>query len=89
MDGLKRALNTSGDMQIIDLFSGGGGFSLAGKWMGWRTIQFCEIDKFCQKVLAHNFPGVPIHNDVRTLDYETVKNRMEPSEPSILVGGFP
>jgi DNA (cytosine-5)-methyltransferase 1 len=74
-------------MQIIDLFSGIGGFSLAGHWMGWETIQFCEIDKFCQALLKQNFPGVPIHNDIKTLKGEQIK--INPDEPTILVGGFP
>jgi DNA (cytosine-5)-methyltransferase 1 len=39
----------------VDLFSGIGGFALAAKWAGFRTIAFCEIDKYCQKVLAKNF----------------------------------
>jgi DNA (cytosine-5)-methyltransferase 1 len=39
----------------IDLFSGIGGFALAAKWAGFRTIAFCEIDGYCQKVLAKNF----------------------------------
>jgi DNA (cytosine-5)-methyltransferase 1 len=39
----------------LDLFSGIGGFALAAKWAGFRTIGFCEIDKYCQKVLAKNF----------------------------------
>jgi DNA (cytosine-5)-methyltransferase 1 len=39
----------------IDLFSGIGGFALAAKWAGFRTIAFCEIDKYCQKILAKNF----------------------------------
>jgi len=74
-------------MQIIDLFSGIGGFSLAGHWMGWETIQFCEIDKYCQKVLAKNFPDVPIHDNIKTLKGEQIK--IKPNEPTILVGGFP
>ena len=32
-------------------------------------MQFVEIDKFCQKVLAKNFPGVPIHDDIKTFTY--------------------
>jgi DNA (cytosine-5)-methyltransferase 1 len=39
----------------LDLFSGIGGFALAAQWAGFRTIAFCEIDKYCQKVLAKNF----------------------------------
>jgi DNA (cytosine-5)-methyltransferase 1 len=39
----------------LDLFSGIGGFALAAQWAGFRTIGFCEIDKYCQKVLAKNF----------------------------------
>jgi len=50
----------------IDLFSGIGGFSLAAKWAGIKTVQFVEIDPFCRKVLNKNFPGVPIHDDIKT-----------------------
>lgn len=39
----------------MDLFSGIGGFALAAQWAGFRTIAFCEIDKYCQKILAKNF----------------------------------
>ena len=50
----------------IDLFSGIGGFALASKWAGFKTIQFVENDKFCCKVLKKNFPEIPIHDDIRT-----------------------
>ena len=39
----------------LDLFSGIGGFALAARLAGFRTVAFCEIDKYCQKVLAKNF----------------------------------
>jgi site-specific DNA-cytosine methylase len=39
----------------LDLFSGIGGFALAAKWAGFRTVAFVELDKYCQKVLAKNF----------------------------------
>lgn len=70
-------------MKILDLFSGIGGFSLAGRWAGMDTIAFCEIDNFCQKVLAKNFPGVPIYNDIKKLkgnEFESV---------DIVTAGFP
>jgi DNA (cytosine-5)-methyltransferase 1 len=74
-------------MQIIDLFSGIGGFSLAGRWMGWETIQFCEIDKYCQAVLGQHFPKVPIHDNIKTLKGGQIK--INSNQPTILVGGFP
>lgn len=56
-------------VQHLDLFSGIGGFALAAQWVGGiETIGFCEIDPWAQKVLNKNFPGVPIHADVKTLD---------------------
>jgi len=66
----------------IDLFSGIGGFALAARWAGFETVQFVEIDKFCQKVLNKNFPGVPIHDDIKTFHWTE-------ASPFILTGGFP
>lgn len=74
--------------RILDLFSGIGGFSLAAHWAGFQTVAFCEVDPFCQKVLAKNFPGVPIYDDVRTLTRE----RMEGDgigAIDIICGGYP
>lgn len=78
-------------MQIIDLFSGIGGFSLAGRWVGWETVQFCEIDSYCQKVLQKHWPDVPVHDNIKTLTYEKIKQNglWKPGEPTIVVGGFP
>lgn len=77
-------------MQVIDLFSGIGGFSLAARWMGWQTVQFVEIDPFCQKLLSQNFPGIPIHNDVKTFDIDILKkSNWNPQADSIVCGGFP
>jgi DNA (cytosine-5)-methyltransferase 1 len=42
----------------LDLFSGIGGFALAARWAGFRTIAFVEIDKYCSRVLAKNFLAV-------------------------------
>ena len=78
-------------MQIVDLFSGIGGFSLAGHWLGWRTIQFCDINQFGQKVVEYHFPGVPFSTDIKTLTGESIKNNglYDPNETSLMVGGFP
>ncbi len=62
-------VNTGGesDRTHVDLFSGLGGFALAAHANGVRTVQFCEIDGRCRDFLARAWPGVPIHDDVRTL----------------------
>jgi len=68
----------------LDLFSGIGGFSLGlERTGGFRTIGFCETDAYCTKVLQKNFPGIPIHGDIRKLkgtDFGAV---------DIITGGYP
>lgn len=54
----------------LDLFSGIGGFALAARANGVRTIAFCECDPRCQAFLAKAWPGVPVWNDVRSLAYK-------------------
>ena len=71
-------------MQVLDLFSGIGGFSLGLKRAGMETIGFCEIDPFCRKVLAKHWPDVTVHTDIRRLDGKDYKGRAE-----IICGGFP
>ena len=70
-------------MKHLDLFSGIGGFALAARWAGFETIGFCEIDKYCQKVLKKNFPDVPIYEDVTKLKGNQFKDIF------LITGGFP
>lgn len=67
----------------LDLFSGIGGFALAAQWAGFETVAFCEIEDFPRKVLEKNFPGVPIHRDIRDLDGE------EYAGIDLITGGYP
>lgn len=55
-------------LNILDLFSGIGGFSYAAERLvgGFTTKQFVEIDPYCCSVLSKHWPGVPIHDDVQT-----------------------
>lgn len=71
-------------MTHIDTFSGIGAFALAARWAGIETVQFVEIDPFCQKVLAKNFPETPIHGDMRTFNGKPFRGGCD-----ILTGGFP
>jgi DNA (cytosine-5)-methyltransferase 1 len=67
----------------VDLFSGIGGFALAARWCGIKTIAFCECEPYAQKVLQKHWPDVPIYPDVRTFPSEKYAGAF------ILTGGFP
>lgn len=54
-------------MNALSLFSGIGGLDIAAEWAGFKTIAFCEKDRFCQKVLAKHWPNVRIYDDVKTI----------------------
>ena len=56
-------------MTHVDLFSGIGGFALAAHANGIRTVQFCEIDSRCRDFLRQTWPGVAIHDNIRTFHY--------------------
>lgn len=71
-------------MTHLSLFSGIGGIDLAAHEAGFETVQFVERDPFCQKVLAKNFPGVPIHDDITTFDGIPLRGRI-----TLASGGFP
>ena len=80
-------------MKHLDLFSGIGGFALAARWVGWETVGFCEIDPYCQKVLAKHWPGVPIYDDVTKLQCGvkgyTTDGTTTVGPIDVITGGFP
>lgn len=71
-------------MRHGSLFTGIGGFDLAARWMGWKNVLQCEIDPFCQQVLRHHFPEVTLYEDVRDINGNDWKGRID-----LLSGGFP
>lgn len=71
-------------MNVLDLFSGIGGFSLGLERAGMKTVAFCEVDKKCQAVLKKHWPGVPIFDDVSNLKGEDIEETVD-----VICGGFP
>ena len=71
-------------LKLLDTFAGIGGFSYAAEKLvgGFQTVQFIEIDPYCQQVLNKNFPNIPIHDDITTY-------RAKPHSADIITGGFP
>jgi DNA (cytosine-5)-methyltransferase 1 len=71
-------------MKHGSLFSGIGGFDLAAQWMGWENVFQVEWDKYCQKVLAKNFPNVKRYGDIKEFDGTKYRGLVD-----IISGGFP
>ena len=71
-------------LKLLDTFAGIGGFSYAAEKLvgGFKTVQFIEIDPYCQQILNKNFPNIPIHDDISTYT-------AEPYSASVISSGFP
>ena len=71
-------------MNVLDLFSGIGGFSLGLERAGMRTIAFCEIEEYPRSILRKHWPDVPIFEDVRELHAKDL-----PESIDLICGGYP
>ena len=74
-------------LRHVDLCSGIGGFSLGFHWAELsKPILFCDTEEWCRKILAKNFPNVPIAKDVKELANDP--ERLVPDH-DILSCGYP
>jgi len=71
------------ELTHLDLFSGIGGFALAAKWNGYRTVAFCDNEPYAQAVLKKHWPDVPCHKDIREIRGDLYAG------VTLLTGGFP
>lgn len=74
-------------MNVLDLFSGIGGFALGLERAGFHTSAFCEIEPYCRAVLRKHWPETPIYDDVRALTASTLSR--DGIEVDVICGGFP
>jgi DNA (cytosine-5)-methyltransferase 1 len=73
----------------LSLCSGIGGFSLGLEQTGgFEVVAFAETDPFCQKVLAHHWPGRYQFGDVANVTTESMAN-IGLSNIGIVTAGFP
>ena len=80
-------------LRLLDLFSGLGGFSLGLERTGsFKTVAFCDIDKYCLEILEKRFPGVPRYTDIQELTYDKLKADgiiSKNKKIDIITGGYP
>lgn len=77
-------------MNVLDLFSGIGGFSLGLEMASdeFKTVAFCEIAEYPRKVLQKNWPNAKVYTDVK----EITKERLASDgirKIDVVCGGFP
>ena len=71
-------------LQTLSLFSGIGGIELGMSATGrFEPLAFVERDPFCQQVLGHHWPAVPIFDDVSKMPAAC------PARPDVITAGFP
>lgn len=76
-------------MDVIDLFSGAvGAWSLGMHRAGFRTVAACEADPWRRAIYAHNNPGIPIYDDVRTVTADRLRRDLG-KLPPVVVGSPP
>lgn len=68
---------------VGSLFAGIGGFDLGFERAGFEVKWQVEIDPWCRKVLAKNFPNAARYEDVRTVGAHNL------SRVDVIAGGFP
>jgi DNA (cytosine-5)-methyltransferase 1 len=74
-------------VNVLDLFSGVGGFAVGLERSGMRTAAFCEIDPHNRRILSSQWPDVPIYGDVREL--AAPRLRSDGVVADLVAGGFP
>jgi DNA (cytosine-5)-methyltransferase 1 len=80
----RKAVQSDGAFNFIDLFAGIGGLRKAMESAGGRCVFTSEWDAFAQKTYHANFPdNRPIAGDIREVDAAAIP------EHDVLVAGFP
>ena len=82
---MSEAVVNDASLTYLSLFSGVGGIDLGLDRAGMTCVGQVEIDPYCQRVLARHWPGVPRHDDVRTV-IGWWGNR---PAPDLVAAGFP
>ncbi len=73
-------------LKTLDLFSGIGGFAVGLEATNFfKTTCFVEQEPYCQAVLRHHFPEVPILGDIKNVKRPDLPD----PDPDVILGGFP
>ena len=58
-------------MRVYSTFTGAGGIDLGLERAGMQIVWQCESDPKCRIILEKHWPGIPCHDDIRTVRVES------------------
>ena len=70
-------------LRVASFFAGIGGFDLGFERAGMEIVWQCEVEPFCQKILAQHWPHVPLAKDITKVTPDEIP------DADVWVGGFP
>ena len=79
----KKRQQTVSKYKLASFFAGIGGFDLGFSRAGFTTNFLCEVDPFCQNVLARHWPDIQVDPDIKQLNAKDIPLA------DVWVGGFP
>lgn len=80
----------SGNLKIVDLFCGCGGFSLGAELAGFQSIAAVDIEPTLQSAYRRNFPtAVTIEASVKDIDRGDWRRILGAAKPDGVIGGPP
>lgn len=68
---------------INSFFAGIGGFDIAFEQSGFKTLLLCEINPFCNQILARHWPKVRKEKDINQIEIDSIP------DTDVWCGGFP
>ncbi len=75
---------------VVDLFSGAGGFLLGFENKGFNIVLSTDFDEDCEKVHKENRPSIPfVRADIREFTNEQIDKYLNGIDVDVLIGGPP
>ncbi|MBT4838877.1 MAG: DNA cytosine methyltransferase [Methylococcales bacterium] len=74
-------------MNVLDLFSGIGGFSLGLERAGMTTVGFCEVEQYPISILKKHWPDIPVFDDIKEVKGDEILQQV--GQVDLICGGFP
>ncbi len=84
------SINLTMKYSMIDMFSGAGGFAVAGKWAGFQSVIGIDYLRPAMETWSINHPnGISILGDIRYIKPEFINELISEMEIDLITAGIP